>query len=1365
MISRFICLFLLCWSSSAFSALPPVTFFNVSSTEGLPQNTGRVLLQDQNDFIWVGTEDGLVRFDGYSVLSFRKQHDNVASLSDNYISALAESRDGRIWVGTMGGGLNVIQPQTGTVIPDKYLPAADILAIVSDPPGDYLWLGTGKGLYRLNISGLADLDLVQVPLLLPGGIPMNHSITGVVVSEDEVWFSTRGSGIGLYKPAEDSVTWYRAGERGLKDDTFNMITMDQRGNIWAGGQNRGLVQVVRQGDTTHFAHYDKENSGLVANDVMAIADADDGRLWVGSWNGGLALFNPVTGKAELYLHSNDDPDSLASNIVMDILQARDGQIWVGTFDRGVCWFDPAQPFRSYKAKADDEGGLPGNLIWSFASNNDKDLWVGSAKGLARLNLDTHEYETPEGIQPVSLWDAIRRDDIRAMQADDEGLWIAARHSGLVRLSFSTGQLTPITELLIEGSELTHSYVRLIMQDSQGFVWLGATKGLNRFDPISGELRTYMPEQDNALSLPHYRVRALYEDSKGQIWVGTSQGLMLIDEQGDPLRVWQYAADSPAEQVLAGNGVRGIGEDSLGRIWIATEGGVSVYDRKTGKVWIIREQDGLPNNAAYCVIPVGQYMWVSTLRGLARIDIASLQVESYSTSDGLPGDEFNFNAWHTLIDGRLAFGTLFGFTVFSPGAVPGPERPDDPPPLWLRSYLYGEDNVRTPVVALDGSVDVDWRNNHIAFEYSALNFGSPQAVLYDIYLQGVDRDWSSVGTQRRPGYSGLAPGRYAFQVRARDSHGQWSVESDPVVFTVQAPPWKTLQAFILYAVLTAGGISLAVVQYNRRLRQRTGVLQNMVAQRTTELEDANLLLVDKNSQLNLLMSGRERLFRAVSHELRTPLTVIMSVVESVQRNEPGALSKVPMAYQSGQHLGQLLNSILDLSCREDTKIQDIKPFRARPALLEAASPYKQQAEAEGKQFELVPAEEDIWLGLPRESFMMMVSNLLSNACKYTDSGGNISLRAAVIDRVLRVEVEDDGIGVAEGMEERIFDWFERGDAHAEIAGWGIGLAFVREASEAAGGSIQLNSDADTGARFALTLPVVDVPLGDRENSAGGGISTNVEPLLIDQETVRTIVLVEDDQNLLQLLPTLFPSHWICLTASTAESGWGIVVEKEPDLVLTDLMLPGESGFDLTKRLKEDDRTSHIPVIILTALSDEEYRLAGLGLSADSFMSKPFDNHELLVRIHGLISNRERVFRRAKQVVLGMGSETKQSKKGQHVKIAEDDFLQKLHVSLDDDLDLSSITLDDVAGRLAMSKRSFQREMQRLGMSWREYKQLHKLRIAMDLLRDPTNLVGTVAEQAGYSSSAHFSKIFKKHTGLSPTEWRRKQPDVSEHSHEV
>lgn len=1354
------------FNTLSHAELPPVVFNHQSSVDGLPQNSGRVILQDREGFVWIGTEDGLVRFDGSSMRPFRKEHGNKASLSDNYIASLAEDAAGNIWVGTMGGGLNVISPDTLQVTRLPEFSAADFRDIVPDRKRNVLWLAGGDGLYMLDsarfnryLTERSDQDgtglIAKVPLPLGDGKEMANQVSGMVLADDQLWLSTRGVGIICYKPQDKAIRWFRSGANGLKDDTFNTIARDRNGNIWAGSQNQGLVRVIRDASQVRFSHYDNSNSGLAVNDVMAIADAKDDALWIGTWQGGLARFNPQTGKAELYRHHLGDEYSIPSDIIMDITRTRDGQVWVGTFDKGICWFTPTSPFHVYRAVPGSGEGLADNLIWSFASDEQGGLWIGSGKGLSRMNPATQQYALPRNLWPADLWEAVRMDDIRAILADGDALWVAARKSGLVRISLSSGRITPIADLLPAGTTLTDTYFRIIVRDSHGFLWFGASKGLNRFNPLTGELRKYMPEPGNRLALPHYRLRSLFEDSRGRMWAGTSNGLMLLDEHGDILKTWQYSAGSGPDQILAGTGAQGIGEDRFGRIWIASNSGLSVYDEKTKRVVMLREKDGLPSNNAYCALSSGDYMWVSTLNGLARIDIRDFTIERYSTFDGLPDNEFNHNAWHRLPDGRLAFGTLSGFLILVPEAMPGPEKKISPPPLKVRTAIDERQGRKVFPPGYQPLIDLDADTKRIAFEYSSISFGRPGDVLYEVKLQGADPEWRKTGTERIASYAGLAPGQYNFQVHASDRHGQWQAYSTPVRFAIARPAWQTPLAVVGYILVLCGMILSLFILYSRRMRRNALYLQAIVAERTGELETSNRQLAEKNSELDRLFGERERLFRVLAHELRTPLSMMMSILESLQPKRKDDSATLAMAYQSGTRIGSLLDHILNLAKKYGTLGEARQSFAIAPALEELLGPFQLQTE-QNKQRLLAAIEVNAArVNMQRDIFIMMVSNLLANACKYTPEGGEICISATTGDSLCRIEVADNGVGIPAGEEQRIFEWFGRCGLQADHSGWGIGLAFVKEGVEAAGGTIQYVPRQAAGALFVMTLPLDD--RSEREFDAwtprppAGEQAPGHSPLP-EQQQPRTILIIEDDPALLAHLPTLFPGDWTIHTTSDAESGWDIAEEREPELIITDLILPGQSGFDLTRRLKADDRTAHIPIIILTALADEENKLAGLGLSVDSFMGKPFSNRELLLRVTGLLANRDRVLANAGRLILNIDSQNTDRAEAGSSKI-EDEFLQKLHKVLDDREKISSISLEDIAGELAMSTRSFQREMERLGISWREYKKLRRLRYAMDLLRDPDNKIGVIAENAGYSSAAHFSKVFKKHTGSSPSDWRR------------
>lgn len=1363
-------LMLLFYGCPILAALPPVVFNSYSSANGLPQNSARTLLQDRDGFMWIGTEDGLVRFDGTSVLSFRKDHDDPNSLSDNYIDALVEDRQGRIWVGTLGGGLNVIDRERQTVRQLEVLANSDIRALLFSDSSEILWVGTEDGLYSIDTSKFPDprphtqptslqesTSFRKITVLKEKGAFFTGTVSGIIEDGEEIWFCSRGNGVFRHNHKSGKTVWFPKGEAGLLDDTFNTIFRDSSGTIWLGSQNSGLIKVSQTGSTISFIHYNSSNSSLVANDVMAITDGDNNHLWVGTWDGGLYRFEKTTEQIDLYKFEHNDQYSLPSDIIISATRTQNGQIWLGTFDKGACWFNPESPFHTYRKTPQPDNELASNIVWSFSSDEESYIWIGTSKGLARLDLATNQYRTPENYTPRQLWEKVKADDIRALSLNETELWVAARKQGVCKISLKDKTITPLSDLVHSSEKLTHPYVRLILKDSKNQIWFGATKGLNRYNPDTGKIRQYQVGAEDSINLPHYRIRAIFEDHRGQIWVGTSYGLLRIDTAGNPSQIFKKGTREPDGLRLAGNGIRGIGEDNSGRIWLATEGGISVYNPRQKETIILRENDGLPSNSTYCTLWAGGYMWATTLNGLARIDPKTLAIETYTTEDGLPNNEFNFNAWHKLSDKQIAVGTLSGFSLFNPSNIPGPEKVASSPPFYLHPILFLEDNQTQRVSSLNEQIKVDWRTNKISFAYGALNFRNPHSVKYEYQLNGTGDAWMQTDNQSQITFNGLAAGDYSLTMRARDSHNQWTITTEPIHFSIAQAPWKSTGAILIYTTLLTLLVGILFFQYNKRVKKHAIYMESLVTERTGELRKSNVKLKEQHQKLDQLLTSRERFFRAVAHELKTPLAVIMSSLETLHEQNRNQKNLTETIYIRASRMGELLDNLLDYANNDINSSTALAPFAVQAAIDEVLHPFKNLAQEQNKELKHIHEGGEIFLTMRRDTFLLIISNLVTNAFKYTKPGGYIHLHSTTNSEHFILTITDDGVGVSANEKDEIFDWFKRGNGTAESKGWGIGLAFVKDEIEVIGGKIELTQTDTPGAQFILTFPLTEagkIIKGETETSKAYSLYERGEdhPALANLEKKYTLLIVEDDPDLLQHLPTIFPEHWKKLSAPDVETAITLTQSHLPDIIITDLILPRDSGFDLTKQLKEDPQTAHIPIIILTALGNDENRLTGLGLSADSFLEKPFSNKELLLRVGGLLSNREKVLERTKQILL-KESEPKTTTDSSSAKNNGDDFLAKLGTVLREDREISSLSLDEAAKKMAMSKRSLQREMERLGISWREYKKIRRMRLAMDLLREPEKPIGDVADETGYSSVAHFSKIFKDVTGQSPSQWRR------------
>ncbi|MFZ5427182.1 MAG: two-component regulator propeller domain-containing protein [Thermodesulfobacteriota bacterium] len=1325
-----LCAALFAWSPAA--AAPPIHFFHIGSDDGLPQVTIRTLLKTRRGHVWAGTEDGLARLGGADLKVFKKSLKDEASLSDNYISSLAEGPDGTIWVGTLGNGLNAVSPDGRTVrrIAAPSIAHEDILALM--PGGGGLWLGTTSGLKFLPQAGG---DALEVKIEL-GGAPFRGKVKAIAQGEGCLWLATKGQGLARHVPGGET-RWFAPGSDGLEDKTFNSLFKDASGRLWAGSENAGLVEILDTGDGVSFRHYTKQTHGLGANDLMAVADAGGGRLWLGSWGGGLQLFDPAKGVLATYRRSLANPNSICSDIVMTILAGDGPDVWIGSSDRGLSRFDSNQAFMTFTYDPLASSGIPDPMTWAFAQDGEGSLWIGTSKGLSLLDPASFTFSAPQFGGAAAK--ALAAENVRAFAPFPGGMWAAARKTGVVRVDLASKTADPLAALYGGRGIPAGADVRLLLLDQdRSELWAGLSEGLIRLDIKTGGIRTYRHSKTDPSSLPHDRIRALHRDRDGRIWVGTSLGLALLNEDGEGFTVFKRDPASPGGS-LAGDGIRAIAQDQTGLYWIGTETGISLFSPGKGVVKNLREEDGLPNNSVYAIVPADGFMWASTMRGLVRIDPRSLSMERYFKRDGLPDNEFNFNAWGRLASGELVFGGVNGFTLFNPSAVPCPENGKRPPALEL-TPLAGSQSGPS---ARGGELRLGWKAPNIVFRFNALAYEPPGSVHYRVRLSGAESGWRET-RDMEAAYAGLSPGSYVFEVAASDDHGQWTAGPESIRFSVDNPPWMRWPALLAYAILLAGLMAALARAAASRQRRRAAWLEAEVARRSVQLAESNALLEERNASLARLMESRERLFRSLAHELRTPLSVIITALESRMESFAGAgRQAAQLALASAGRLSSLIKAILDVARGNQAGKETL--FDAGKALEDTLAPFRLLAENQGRILSAdIAAAHGRWLSMDRELFIAAVGNLVSNAFKY--GPGEARVEALAEGGSLRVIVSDDGEGIAEEDIPAMFEWFARGTNDSRTEGWGIGLPTAREAVEKYGGTLSASRAPGGGTRFIVEVPLSPEP-PSKDAFEGSAVRAETDAAAF---TGRKGVLVEDDPDLREQLTAIF--HGFCEVTPTpdAEAGWKAINSIMPDFVVSDVMLPGPSGFDLVTRMKENVETSHIPVILISAYDEAELRRAGFSVSADACLAKPVRRDELLLRTGSLLRNRELAARRIKRAILFEQGPPKED--GPGAMTDEQDLLARIREVMTPLENVPSLTVGDVARSLGMSQRSLQRALEKTGVSWSEFKRLHQLRNAMDLLRAGNLNITEVAMRCGFANSAYFAKIFKEHAGMTPSEWR-------------
>lgn len=1227
----------------------------------LPQKTIRALHRDALGFLWLATDDGLVRYDGTRLRTFKARSDARYSLAGNALRALATMPDGGLWVGTMGEGLNRLDTATGRI--DHYaqgLPDLDVLALCADGDAD-LWIGTGGGLARMDT---ASGHITSVPLRKADGSLFAGVVRALVRHGDFLWVGTEQEGLARLHMPTGTVRWIdRGGAEGLQDQQITVMHVDGAGRMWLGTGGHGLARIETDGAEPRVVH-SAAGSGLGNAEITVIQDAGDGQLWVGAWDRGLGLYDPRTDTTKRLHHNDAAPGGLPSDAITAMLRLPDGKYWLGTYDRGAWLFDPFPPFQVYRREPGNADSLRDSLIWA-AHPDGQGLWIGTARGLSYLS-STGGMQAPVAAGALAGdADVLLRGDIRAMQLRRGLLWLGTRRHGLLLYDVGRARVLAPATLHPALQEVATKDVRALLVDRSGIVWMGTPAGLYALQPEEGVVRKFEHTPAVLTSLPHNRIRTLFEDRDGVLWIGTSGGLVRHDGDGR-FSTWTRDVDRPSG-TLPGTDVRAITQDGAGNLWVGTESGLARFRPESGVDAIYTESSGLPSSTIFSALHVAGQVWVGTARGLARIDAGSGATNAYYTFDGLPDDEFNINAATALGDGRVAMGTVDGLVLFAPRDVPGgsPVGPKATPPIHVEaSWGRATGEPETLHGLAGGPVQVDWRYTRSRFVVSEFSYAAHANVRVQAWLEGLDATWRDLGRDRVAEYTLLPPGEYMFRARALDRHGRWVVQSAPLTFVVAPPPWLTPLAMLAYAFLLLAALTVLAHLVRRFYARREADLQTRIAEHTHELAALNATLQERNEKLDQLMSNRVRLFRAMSHELRTPLSVVLAVLEKATTAAGGGTPAMDIALHNARRLASLVRNVLEMAHHEG-----ILPERRRAqcgnlheVVCNVVGSATLLADAEGRQFFWSYAgRKDAQVALDDVALHMVFDNLVSNAIKFTTDGGRVRLSVEAEPGHAVIIVEDDGPGIPEHLRRSVFDWYERG-GREDTEGWGMGLPAVREAVERVGGSILVLPGIWGGARFWVFLPGATsapqpcdaegplpagavgaqalVPAALAAGAWEGGDGQRVIPAMEDDvhgavvaslQDV-TVVLVEDDPGLLAVLQDLFPRGWRVYGESSAEAGFGLVLMHEPDVVVTDVRLPGENGIAMLRRIKADARIAHVPVLVLTAFDEAGIRDAGFTDGADGFMAKPFEPSELLRRVEALVMNRRLAYAAASRRIL-------------------------------------------------------------------------------------------------------------------------------------
>jgi signal transduction histidine kinase/ligand-binding sensor domain-containing protein/CheY-like chemotaxis protein len=1065
----------------------PLTLAHLTTVDGLPQANVLASLQDSRGFLWFGTEDGLIRYDGQELVRYGYERAGAGTLPGNFVRDIVEDPSGDLWIAVKDAGIARWSRSTDRFTVYRHDPANPrslasnaVRSVLVDRRGR-IWVGTADA----GISVLDPATGVFQHLRHDPANPLSLGDDRVnVLAMDRAGTVWVGTDAGLNRWQAEGASFARFADvpgdaTRLGAKRIMRFLEDDAGRLWVGTLNAGLFQIDWQGRVLRaFRHDARRSDSLPSDDVRALLEDRAGRLWVGTADG-LALLDRQAGTFSTYRHEPAIADSLPDSFVMSLHEDRAGLVWIGTRTGGVSRWNPA----AWALGGHRPEWLTGRMVTSFADAADRRVWVGSVGGgLVRFDPDTGAAIDANTLlrRPNVVGDA----RVMSLRHDRRGtLWIGTMSNGLKALH-EDGRVESLPVAVGNPRGTTAPGIMTIYEARNGRLWIGTYGGgANLLDPATG-LVTQRPFSGDAGELAHSNVIAFAEDANGNLWIATDGGgVSVARPDGTILRTFRH--DPRDASSLASDSVYALTVDANGRVWIGTDdAGLDVVVGTSANPGGITfrnyaRSEGLSSDAIYGIVaePEG-HLWLSGTSGLMRFDPATGAVKTYHREHGLQGEEFNSGAYHRLRDGRIAFGGPGGFNVFDPSRVTTAAR--EPGLALTRVELMGATLPSTRPWWLTDAIALRHDATVVSLDFAVLDFQSPRRNRLAYRVPGLVDQWIDLGTQRRVTLTNLASGRHVVEVRGANADSVWS-QSPLRIALVKAPaPWATPWAYTAYALALVGLVALAI-RMQRRAHllavERERQLEAQVASRTEQL-------VESNRQLAEAARAKEGFLARMSHELRTPMNGVVGMTELLARTPltPSQSQLTSTIRSSAEGLLRILNDLLDLSKIDAGKVQletlpvDLGELVERSASLFAGA-------CDGKGLELVvspPDRRDLAvLGDPLR-LTQILTNLIGNAVKFTDRG-EIAVKADILVDApgraeVRLTVADTGIGMSPEVASRVFEPFAQADESTSrrFGGTGLGLSICRELAALMGGTIRVDSRPHAGSTFVVSLPLAVTP---------------------------------------------------------------------------------------------------------------------------------------------------------------------------------------------------------------------------------------------------------------------------------------------------
>ncbi len=1323
-------------------------FRTLGIREGLSNQMVNAIVKDSSGFVWVGTADGLNRYDGMRFRVFRHEPDNPNSLSTSWVNCLYVARDGRMLIGTERG-VNVYDPEKEnfrmlSAVNDtrNLLGNLRVRCFCEDSKG-MLWIGTLDGLLCFDTKS-SRIAFYKINFL--DHDKMHNEIRSLCEdAEGRMWIGTFD---GLYCRNSDGAGIFQ--RISLHDDAGKGNTLVS--GLYIAPQTPDLLYIatsagfrVRNMKTGTVRRFDTSNSALGGNDVRAVGPYDDTRLLVAT-GGGLSVFDTRTERLSNYTNSLTDPTSLPTHTVTSLFQDDSGIIWIGTTYGLACCNRYRRPIDlHYINTVDRHGNITHETVTDLAVLPEAgEIWIGTNNGLRLYSSDMRllrHYTTANSPLP--------HNNIKRLLLDSRGVMWIGTNNGVVYMNRSRREFR---QVVTPKNDFAFKYVYDMKEDSDGDIIVNISSGICFITPTrdaAGEIARLdfdMLYIDNLLSTYNSDIPYFEPDLNGNIWIGSlSDGIFRYDKAQRTVTQYRNEPSNPAS--IVSNRIYSIHADALNRIWVGTDLGLCRYDDKTDGFERIDACAGL--SIRTIASDQSNRLWIASSNQLLMFDYALNSKIACDISQELKMNDIEYNSVCTVPD-RIYLGGYGGYIDFDPKEIEIDIRRY---PVCLTSFRIHDDTVvpdapRNGRIVLDRSITRCDRirlrhdENFFRIDFALLNYTIGNGNTYTYQLQGYDHTPQTTDDAHPyASYFHIPPGRYTFTVSAINSDNI-SSDNRARIEIIISPAWyHSTTAYLIYIVLGAGLCLLAV--YLIRIRIRL----------SRELK-AEILRRERYDEIN---RTKMTFFTNVSHEFKTPLTLILGPIETLLEAADESQRKLLMVMkQNAERLLRLINQIMDLRKIDNHRMQVDRSMGDIVAFCrEIFSSFTDHAARRHIDYAFEAHPFCINTLFDCDKVEKIVYNLLSNAFKFTPDGGSIRLRIETAEQnerhIIRLAVSDTGCGIREEDIPHIFDRFYQTEnkPHEQAEGSGIGLTLTRDYAQLHGGDVAVESTPDNGSRFTVTLPHCNA---EESSSSDNIVAELPEPEPKQDDNRLKIVVVEDNEEMRDFLRMTLDETYDVTTARDGRIGLEKIRRIVPDLIISDLMMPNMNGFELCHCVREEIQTSHIPFIMLTAKNNEADIRTSYDCGVDVFLSKPFSIKTLKARIEALIESRAKLQKLYRKKILSTPSDIE-------VESENDKFILRMVRIIEENLENPDFNVSMLCDALDASYLSVYRKVKALtGDTVNDFMRAVKLKRAAQYLRSGEFRISEILYKSGFNNHSYFTKCFKEYFGMTPKEYmERSQSD--------